>query len=285
MGEQVTLDAEFLRRALGESGDLVHLEITPGSLPLDFPVTLPDIAGFRVLGGVRSVTRPTFSSGGRAAEQTLWRLFLDVPGPQPDVMAALTARLAGKGWRVAQMWRQAFVEASADRWMCVHPEQARTVTLQTRGEGAVTQVALTVQDAEPEQVRHLLGQDPQPNFHRMHDLPLPTLVVPLGWRVQMQGGGGGETERSERAVLVPPEGADEPPGLLAHFSPQLERQGWRVRHVEKEDGAGYLTARTGRGIDVLTLSPDAGVWQAVLLHVALGPGGQGSAASFYTLSS
>lgn len=283
MGELVTLDAEFLRRALGQEGDVVELEVTPGSLPPNFPVTLPDRAGLGVLGGVRSVTRPTFSPGGRAAEQTQWRLFLDVPGPQPGVMAALTAHLEGQGWR-AQPWRQAFVEATAGQWMGVHAGQERTVMLQTRGGGGMTQVSLSAQDAGAEQVQHLLGEGPHPHFHLMHHLPLPTLTAPQGWRVQMQGGGGGEAERSERALLLPPGGDAEQPDLLAHFRPQLERQGWRVLHAEDEGDLAFLTARTARGVGVLTLGPQAGAWQAALLHMVPGPGGQASA-SFYTLSS
>ncbi|WP_102126911.1 hypothetical protein [Deinococcus planocerae] len=285
MGEQVTLDVEFLRRALGQGweDDPGGVVVTPNSLPPDFPVPLPDFAGVRVLGGVRSVAfrRPP---GGLPDGQTTWRVFLDVPGPQPGVMAALTAHLEGQGWRAAQPWRQAFVEAEAGQWMGVHPEQERTVMLHARGEGGVTQVSLNVQDVEPEQVRHMLGQDPHPHFHRMHELPLPTLTVPQGWRVQMQGGGGGEAERSERALLLPPEGAAEQPDLLVHLRPQLERQGWRVLHVENEADGASLTARTAQGVGVLTLGPKVGAWEAVLLHLVLGPDRHGSA-SFYTLSS
>ncbi|BDP42552.1 hypothetical protein DAETH_25210 [Deinococcus aetherius] len=283
MGEQITLDADFLRRALGQEGDLIQLGITPGSLTPDFPVKLPDSAGSRVLGGVRSVAfRRT--PGEPTDGQTTWRVFLDLPGLQPDVMAALTAHLERQGWRAAQPWRQAFVEAEAGQWMGVHAGQERTVMLQARGEGGVTQISLNVQDVEPEQVQHMLGQSPHSHFHRMHDLPLPTLTAPQGWRVQMQGGGGGEAERSERVILVPPEDVAGQPDLLAHFRPQLERQEWRVLHVADEGDAAYLTARTTQGVGVLTLGPKAGAWQAVLLHFALGPGGQASA-SFYTLSS
>lgn len=287
MGEQLTLDAEFLRRALGLGWDNPEgVAVTSDSLPPDFPVPLPDLGGVRVLGGVRSVAfHWSATPGEKPVKQTTWRVFLDVPAPQPDVMAALVSYLEEQGWRAAQPWRQAFVEATAGQWMGVHAEQERTVMLHARGEDGVTHVSLNVQDVPPEQVRHMLGQDPHLHFHHLHELPLPTLTAPPGWRVQMQGGGGGETERSERVVLVPPEDVAEQPELLAHFRPQLERQGWRVLHVENEDGAVYLTARTERGIGVLTLSPDAGVWQAALLHIALGPGGRGSAASFYTLSS
>lgn len=289
MSEQITLDAEFLRRALGQGlgEDPADMVVTPDELPSGFPVVLPDFADVRVLGGVRSlVVHWTSGPHGRPAELTTWRVFLDVSGSPPDVMRALTTHLEGQGWQRGQMWRQAFVEASADQWMGVHPEQARTLMLQLRGMGRVTQFSLSVQDVERENMRHLLGHEPP--FHPLRQLPLSTLTAPGGWRVQLGSGSGGETERSERALLLPPEGEAVNPGvLLAHFRPQLERQGWNVLHAGEEEASVYLTGRTDEGVGVLTLMANGGVGQAALLHVALRPTGPGgySAVSSYTLTS
>jgi hypothetical protein len=124
LDEGVILDAEFLRRALGHGreGDPADVEVTPGALPPDFPLTLPELAGLRVLGGVRSAaTGWTFygSSPPEHRPHTDWRAFLDVPAPQPQAMAALLDHFEEQGWQTAQVFQETFVEAARSQWLGV----------------------------------------------------------------------------------------------------------------------------------------------------------------------
>lgn len=283
MDEQVTLEAEFLRRALGQGGEgeTADVVVTPGALPPDLPVTLPELAGVRILGGVRAVERrPTSEPGSRPAELTHWRAFLDLPAPRPDVQRALVRHLGGVGWQAGQtMWRPSFVEALRSEWLGVHMEQGRMLTLLTRTVGEVVQVWLDVQDAEPQQLQHLLGK--YPHFQDVRNAPLPVLAVPTGWRVQMQGGQGG-SERSERALLIPPQGqAAEVVALLEHLSAQLAEQEWTTLLTDRGGQALRLVARTPQGFGLLNLVREEGAVAATLVHVTFtGSGGGRSYAVF-----
>lgn len=283
MGEQVTLDAEFLRRALGEGaeGDSADVVVTPGALPPDLPVTLPELEGVHILGGVRSVERrPTSEPGSGPAELTHWRAFLDVPSPQPDVRRALVGHLEGEGWQTGQtMWRPSFVEASRSEWLGVHTRQGRMLTVVMRGAEGGAQVWLDVRDTEPQQLQHLLGR--YPHFQDVQNAPLPVLTVPPGWRVQMQGGQGG-SERSERALLIPPGGQmAEVEALREYLSAQLAEQEWTTLLTDHDGQAVRLVARTPQGFGLLNLVWEEGAVAATLVHVTFtGSGGGRSYAVF-----
>lgn len=288
MGEQITLDAEFLRRALGQEGELTAEMVTPGTLPADFPITLPELAGTRVLGGIRTVARQWtfhFSGGPRSAErksQTSWRAFLDVPAPQPEVMEALITHFAGRGWQAAQMFQQTFVEAARTQWMGGHTGQSRTLNVSSRQEGAVMQVHLQVQDTEPEQIEHLLGRRHHPHFEDFSQAPFPTLILPEGWSAQMLTGQGGPV-RSETVALGAPQPMPELTALLSHFLPQLERQGWRLLH--REDAPESLSVyRTPLGIGTLSLRPGESGISALIVH-ATAEDGRGSGRVMFSVGS
>ncbi|MBB5235490.1 hypothetical protein [Deinococcus budaensis] len=230
MTKQVTLDAEFLRRALGQDGERADVEVTPGVLPPDFPVTLPDLPGLRVLGGVRSVP-PGWTFAYPGVTQTVepvrfqWRAFLDVPAPQGQVTAALLGHFAGEGWQESQLFQRVFVEAARSEWMGTSREPPRTLGVQARQRGEVTQVELTVADTDSGQVEHLRGRSPHPRLHDHFEAPLPTLTLPEGWRGQMQSGQGGPI-RSQTWTLLPSLAPTPGPlALLPHLLPQLEDQG------------------------------------------------------------
>jgi hypothetical protein len=264
----ITLDAEFLRRALvsGVEESSVSMEVLPDGLPADFPVHLPPALSVRVLGSVRSVAARWVISDSFTpqlpAEPVSWRVFLDSPGSQQQVMAAFIAALTAQEWQTPRHgWGQAFVEATRADWTGVHLSQLRTLNLFTRTEGDVVQVWLTVQDSNEQQVDHMLNQ--QPNMPLPQLMPLPALAAPEGWGVQtMQGGGGGE-ERSERALLFSPLGAQvDLPVLLAHFQAQLEAQDWIIQFGQGTD----LFASTPLGLGLLTVTAhpqgaEAFVWQ------------------------
>ncbi|GAA5511592.1 hypothetical protein Dcar01_00303 [Deinococcus carri] len=267
MSERITLDADFLRRALGfgREGDPADVVVTPGALPTDFPITLPEWAGMQVLGGIRSVApRWTFyyrrSAPELSPEYLMWRVFLDVPLPLVQVMWELTQSLLRQGWRPSQMHRQAIVEAVREQWEGVHPKQGRTLTLAAREAEGVTQVWLGVQDRDPRQLDHLQGL----NVNTAEDsLALPTLLAPVGARVDWQGGG---DVRQEAALVT----GSEFPALLTQFAAQLEGQEGPIlhRHVAGNRAEVLVQGREGPVLLTLELAP-AGV-QVHLLKIAGG---------------
>lgn len=282
----ITLDAEFLRRGLvsGVEESSVSMEVLPEILPADFPVQLPPALNVRVLGSVRSVASRWVISDSFTpqvpAEPVAWRVFLDSPGAQQEVMAAFIASLSVQGWQSAHPWQQAFVEASRADWMGVHPAQLQTLTLLTRSEGDMVQVWLTVQDTDQQQVAHMLNQ--QPTMHFPPPLALPTLAAPEGWRVQMRGGNGGEQERSERALLMAfPEMRVDAPALLVHFQAQLVSQDWTVQFVQGTD----LFASTPFGLGLLTVTAHPQGAEAFVWQMARRSNDSGRAVSSYTLHS
>lgn len=287
LNEQLTLGAEFLRRALGHGreGDPADVAVTPGALPLDFPLTLPEWVGLRVWGGVRAAaTGWTFDYSGpsRLTERpprTDWRAFLDVPAPQPEAMAALLDHFGAQGWQTAQVFQDVFVEADRSQWLGARSEPPRTLTVFSRQQGDATQVWLTVADVDPRQVEHLLGRSRHPGFHDHFEAPLPTLTLPDGWKAQMRSGQG-DPVRSQNAVLLP--SADRVPdaaALLTHFLPQLERQGWRLLH--QEDGPEPLSVyRTPLGVGSLFLRAGGDDVTALIVHATAGEGGGSVRTSF-----
>lgn len=282
----ITLDAEFLRRALGtgREDDSASVQVIPEALPADLPVHLPSTLNVRVLGSVRSAASQWVFFGSAVpqfpSEPVAWRVFVDSPGSQPEVMAAFIASLTAQGWQAAHPWQQAFVEATRADWTGVHPAQLRTVNLFTRSEGDVVQVWLTVQDTDERQVAHLLGQHTHPHFPP--PLALPPLAVPEGWRVQMMQGNGGEAERSESALLLAPlETRADLPTLLAHFQAQLEAQDWIIQFAQGTD----LFASTPLGLGLLTVTAHPQGAEAFVWQMARRSNDSGNATSFYTLHS
>lgn len=282
----ITLDSEFLRRALGSGreDDSASVQVMPDALPADLPVHLPPALNVRVLGSVRSVAAQWVFFGSAVpqlpSEPVAWRVFLDSPGSQQEVIAAFIASLTAQGWQAAHPYQQAFVEAARADWMGVHPAQSRSLTVVARGEGDMVQVWLTVQDTDERQVAHLLGQQTHPHFPL--PLPLPTLAAPEGWRVQMMQGNGGEEERSERALLLaPPETQVDVPALLAHFQAQLAAQDWHIQFGQGAD----LFASTPLGLGILTVTAHPQGAKVFLWQMTRRDNGSGNATSFYTLHS
>lgn len=283
MGETVPLDPEFLRRALsqGREGDPADVEMTPGALPPDFPLTLPDVAGLRVLGGIRSaVPRWTFSPSSQEpqhpAGHVMWRAFLDVPASQPEVMDTLLTHFFGQGWQPARMFQEVFVEAARSQWLAARSQPPRTLSLFARGEGGVTQVWLNVSDTDPEHVGHLLGR---PSYVQdQPDAPLPTLTLPGGWTARMLSGNGGPV-CSQTSLLRPAEARPDLAALLSHLLPQFERQGWHLLH--REDHPESLSVyRTPLGIGTLSLRAGEQHVQALIVH-ATAEGGRGAEAAAF----
>lgn len=272
MSPLITLDAEFLRRALGHghAGDRADVEVTPGALPPEFPVTLPELPGLRVLGGVGSVPRGwTFAYPGGAQtpgpDRLQWRVFLDVPAPQPQVIAALLRQFEGEGWQESQLFQQVFVEAARSEWTGTTLAPPRTLGIHVRQQGEVTQVDLTIADVIPDHVEHLRGRSPHPRFHDHFEAPLPILTLPEGWRGQMQSGQGGPICSQTWALSPSPDAAPGVPALLSYFLPQLERQGWRLLH--REDTPESLSVfRTLLGVGTLTLRREEGCVSALIVH-------------------
>lgn len=288
MSEQVTLEAEFLRRALGQQGSAEHVSATPGALPPDLPVTLPDLPGMRMLGGVRSVA-PGWTFVYPGATQTAapirlqWRVFVDVPTPQPEVMDALVRQFAEQGWQETHSFPSVFVEANLSLWEGFCPEPPRTLVVQSRQQGGATQVNLTLTDAEPEYIEHLRGERARPHLSDYFEAPLPTLILPGGWRGQMVSGQGGAVRSFLTALQPSPGTAPDPEALLDHFLPQLERQGWHLLH--REDSPESLSVfRTPLGVGTLTLRLEGQNVSALIVHATAEDGG-GSSVGTYTLSS
>ncbi|CAM3631154.1 hypothetical protein [Deinococcus frigens] len=295
MTGRIELELEFLRRLLGSGEDgEAGVAVFPDAWPGDFPLRWPDLPGTRLWGSVRSAaTRWTFSYGNRqqppvARQLTRWRVCLDVAAPQPQVMETLRAEFTRQGWQAGQMWQQAFVEHAQTTWNAVHAAAARLLTLQTRGAdaGALTQVWLTVEDQQEEVIGHWLGQRPHPHFENFDQAPLPTLSAPPGWQVVPQGGSGG-VDRSESALLIPPEGQTLDLGaLLASFKPQLAAQSWTVLPIDQQnaENSARLALQTPQGFGALGLDRAGEALSAKLVHMTFELP-EAYAVSMYTLTS
>lgn len=126
-------------------------------------MTLPGLAGLRVLGGVRvAASGGTLDSPGPPRSD--WRAFLDVPA-QPQVMTALLGHLEAQGWQTAQMFQETFVEANRSQWLGVMEKPPRALNLRSGQQDDVTQVWLTASDKAPGQAEQLLGRSLHPYFH------------------------------------------------------------------------------------------------------------------------
>ncbi|WP_162865334.1 hypothetical protein [Deinococcus wulumuqiensis] len=197
----IRISSEFLQRALGfgQEGDPLTVGIFPDALPDDFPLTLPELPGLRLLGSVRGVaTRWSFNRGKSfSPERRQWRVFLDVGTALDDTMATFQAALLFQGWESGRAFAQTFVEAGQTRWLALNPARGWQLDLAGReaaGEsGTMTQVWLTLTEADAQTIRHLLGQH-EPPFDHVH-LPMPLLRLPAGWRSQMSQGSGGRVIR------------------------------------------------------------------------------------------
>lgn len=251
MTGRIEVELEFLRRALGagREGHPADVDLTSGALPPDLPVSLPDWAGVRVLGGIRSVApRWTFfaSPADRSTvpEHLMWRVFLDVPLPQDQVMRELTRALMAQGWRTAQMSRQAITEAEKGVWMAVHPAQARTLHLVGRQADGVTEVWLSVQGTDRRQFQHLQGL----NVTTAEDTcSLPALTVPAGAQVRWQGDGEVRQESAfVRGTALGP--------LLDHLAPQLELQEGPLLYRHASERHAEVLVRGPAGLILLSLS-------------------------------
>lgn len=267
MPEQLTVSKDFLQRALGfgEGGDPQTVGIFPGKLSEDFPLTLPDLPGLRVVGSVRNLA-PRWSFGREvtaAPEQRQWRIFLDVAADLPTTMRLFQDSLRAAGWEAVRQFRQVFVDAEQPQWLAVHPSHSRQVSLYLRRAGEDTQVWLNLHDLEPQAAEHLLGGHPQFDHY---EAPLPTLRLPPGWRGQMQQGSGGPVH-SQEYILSGPVDVE----LLAHLLPQFAEQGWALLH--REDGLSVF--RTALGIGTLLLTGAGGNLTAHIVHVT-GEKGSGS---------
>lgn len=280
MSEQLTVSQEFLQRALGfgEGGDPQTVAVLPDALPDDFPLTLPELPGLRVLGSVRSVApRWTFQypqgAEDRPPEQRLWRAFLDVALPLAETMSRFQAALRAGGWQAVQPFAQTFVEAEQSQWMAVHPERVQQFSVQVRQQGDLTQVWLNVHDSDARQIGHLLGRHDDPAF-QSQEAPLPTLTLPPGWRAQLQQGSGRAVRSEEYGLRASGDAAG--PDLLPHLLPQLQEQGWQLLQHEGE----VSVYRTAQGVGTLLLTPGEGGTQAVIVHATTYSGRRGAGASF-----
>ncbi|WP_034385030.1 hypothetical protein [Deinococcus sp. YIM 77859] len=283
MSERVTLDAEFVRRALGfgREGNPADVQVTPDALPPDFPLRLPDLAGLRVLGGIRSAApRWVFSFPGaepqQSAEHVLWRAFLDVPAPQPEVMETLLAHFLDQGWQTARMFQAVFVEAARSQWLAARCQPPRILKVFVRGESGMTQVWLETRDTDSEHAGHLLGR-----LSYVQDQPdplLPTLTLPGGWTARMLSGHGGPV-CSQTFLLRSAGTRFDPAALLSELLPQLERQGWRL--LCREDGPECLSVyRTALGLGTLFLRAEESQVRARIVHATAGEERGAGAAAF-----
>lgn len=270
MTGQLHVSSEFLQRALGfgQEGDPLTVGIFPDALPDDFPLTLPELPGLRLLGSVRGVaTRWSFNRGKSfSPERRQWRVFLDVGAVLDDTMATFQAALLFQGWESGRAFAQTFVEAGQTRWLALNPARGWQLDLAGReaaGEsGTMTQVWLTLTEADAQTIRHLLGQH-EPPFDHVH-LPMPLLRLPAGWRSQMSQGSGGRVSSEEYALRGPGGAAALWPVLL----PQLAAQGWALLH-HSEDTALF---RTPHGTGLLSLAEgeaagDRGEVAATVVHL------------------
>lgn len=270
MTGQLRVSSEFLQRALGfgQEGDPLMVGIFPDALPDDFPLTLPELPGLRLLGSVRGVaTRWSFNRGQSfSPERRQWRVFLDVGAVLDDTMADFQTALLSQGWESGRAFAQTFVEAGQTRWLALNPARGWQLDLAGReaaGEsGTMTQVWLTLTEAEAQTIRHLLGQH-EPPFDHVH-LPMPLLRLPAGWRSQMSQGSGGRVSSEEYALCGPGSAAALWPALL----PQLAAQGWALLH-HSEDTALF---RTPHGTGLLSLAEgeaagDRGEVAATVVHL------------------
>ena len=266
MAGQLHVSSEFLQRALGfgQEGDPLTVGVFPDALPDDFPLTLPELSGLRVLGSVRTAA-PYWTFFGspqeRREERRQWRIFLDAGAALGDTMASFQAALLSHGWESGRAFAQTFVEAGQTRWLALNPARGWKLDLALREaaeqSGTTTQVWLTLTEAEAQTIRHLLGQH-DPPFDHVH-LPMPLLRLPAGWRSQMQQGSGGRVSSEEYALRGPGGASALWPVLL----PQLAAQGWALLH-HSEDAALF---RTPHGSGLLRLSEKGGEVAAAIVQL------------------
>lgn len=266
MTGQLHVSTEFLGRALGFGweGDPLTVGVFPDALSDEFPLTLPELPGLRVLGSVRTAA-PHWTFFGspqeRREEQRQWRIFLDVGAALDDTMATFQAALLSRGWESGRAFAQTFVEAGQTRWLALNPARGWKLDLALREvvqePGTTTQVWLTLTEAEAQTIRHLLGQH-DPPFDHVH-LPMPLLRLPAGWRSQMSQGSGGRVSSEEYALRGPGGSAALWPALL----PQLAAQGWALLHHSDE----AALFRTPHGSGLLRLSESGEEVAAVLVHL------------------
>lgn len=270
MVEQLQVEKEFLQRALGwgEERNPLNVDVTLESLPSDFPVDLSRLGGVRVLGGVRSAElawRFAYSGGINEPypDRRHWRVFLDVPGAVPDVFKVLLDVFMEQGWQPLVMFHQAFIEAEQTQWMGVNGDTNQRLLLLLRPEADITQVWLTIIEIDERQAAHLLGgPHPPVGFGPHYEAPLPTLILPVGWRAQLGQGSGGPVRSQEYSLHAPRAGESLVQELLAHLAPQFERQGWRQVYQEAQ----MTVFSTALGIGVLTLEPGQDGVLALIVH-------------------
>lgn len=234
MTERLHVSSEFLQRALGfgQDGDPLTVGIFPDALPDDFPLTLPELPGLRVLGSVRGVaTRWSFNRGKSfSPERRQWRVFLDVGTALDETMVDFQTWLLSQGWESGRAFAQTFVEAGQTRWLALNPARGWQLDLAGReagqGSGTMTQVWLTLTEADAQTIRHLLGQQGPLFAQESAPLPMPLLRLPAGWRSQMEQGRAGKVSSEEYTLSGPGGAAALWPALL----PQLAAQGWALRH-------------------------------------------------------
>lgn len=285
MAEAVSVDPEWLRR-LASAGEDAELAVFPDVLPDDLPVALPD-GPLRVLGSVRQVSpRFAFHAGAVAAallrSERLWRVYLDVPLPPPEVRRRWTEFYGAQGWQASQMFPSAFTGEDAGNWQGVHEGLGLILTLAWSAGVPGIALQLTAQEAAPEHIGQFLGRHfPHPHF----DLaPMPTLMAPGGWTVRPLGGSGG-AERSETAALTPTGSVPADPGpLQAAFLSQLAEQGWELLEATQADRDWRSVHRTPQGYGVLCLRGEDRAVQARIVHVTFPADTQGSVSS-YTIHS
>jgi len=244
----------------GPQGTPPRVQLLPGQLPSDLPLSLPLPPGARVVGSsVRQLDGPLPSNVTSVPTATI---VLDVPGSASDVVAFYQRALADQGWSAAQGGPFAGLGGFQGAGMgpglayCQTPD-GLSLTISTYPEArGLSDVRLAVASG-PGLCSPPAGV-PAPRVPAGAER-IPRLYPPEGVILQTSfGGGGGQDRWTSEAVAVTDQSSA---ALEGFFAQQLAAAGW--------------TRQAGRPDTPLAWSvwqvPGEGDWQGLLLVVE-GPG-------------
>jgi hypothetical protein len=236
------------------------IQLLPGQMPSDLPLSLPLPPGARLVGSVVR-TLPTNSPDDARAIMGPFApgatVVLDVPGSRESILALYEQALAQQGWSVAQGgnpfpggFQTAFVGGGGVTYCRSESGPWFSVNVYPMASGT-NDVRLTV-GTNAGACSIPVPPMPRAAIPRAAEL-LPRLVPPPGVVMQPVGGGGGGSNRwsSEAAAETTRPAAE----LEVHFADQMRAAGW----VRQTGGVAGWLAWSAWAL------PQEGDWQALLL--------------------
>ncbi|MDQ2809099.1 MAG: hypothetical protein M3Z04_19680 [Chloroflexota bacterium] len=220
-----------------------QVQLLPGQIAPDLPLTLPTAADSRIIGSLLHTAE---------GETNAWTVVLDMPGTPADLLAHWKTALGEQGWqpfeghRMLELPDSGF-QADFNNWAGANrpptdlpPEiqaqiarqQATASTQQlfcATAAGGSLNLTLTPQPDGPTMVRLDLDREGlgpcqmQEQLQESIATRLPRLLPPEGVILMPAGGGGSKDRWSSEATAM----TDQPVSALeAHFAAQLTAAGW-----------------------------------------------------------